>query len=108
MRIETIDGWSARCRHGATLHEVDLALLPEARPGDHVLVFLGAGRRLLDAQEAEQIAQALTAVEAVTRGDATSIDAAFADLTGRAPTLPPHLAAQWAAARSSEPEETTP
>lgn len=112
MRIETIDGWSGRCRHGDALHEVDLALLPEARPGDHVLVFLGAGRRLLDAEEAEQIAQALAAVEAVMRGDATSIDAAFADLTAREPTLPPHLAAEFAARsaarRASEPEETTP
>lgn len=107
MRIETIEGWSGRCRHGEALHEVDLALLPEARPGDHVLVFLGAGRRLLDAEEAMRITQALTAVEAVMRGDATSIDAAFADLTEREPTLPPHLAA-IVAARSSEPEETTP
>lgn len=112
MRIETIDGWSGRCRHGDALHDVDLALLPEARPGDHVLVFLGAGRRLLDANEAAQIAQALAAVEAVMRGDTTSIDAAFADLAGREPMLPPHLAAEFAARsaarRSSDPEETTP
>ncbi|WP_051087054.1 HypC/HybG/HupF family hydrogenase formation chaperone [Ancylobacter sp. FA202] len=108
MRIETIAGWSGHCRYGDAHHVVDLSLLPEARPGDHVLVFLGAGRRLLDADEAARIAQALAAVEAVMRGDATSVDAAFADLAGREPMLPPHLAAALAAPHASKPEETTP
>lgn len=109
MRIEAIDGWNGRCRDGDDgLHDVDLSLLPEARAGDHVLVFLGAGRRLLDADEAERIAQALAAVAAVMRGETEGVDAAFADLAGREPMLPPHLAAEFAARRASDPEETTP
>ncbi|MFK8251908.1 HypC/HybG/HupF family hydrogenase formation chaperone [Ancylobacter terrae] len=104
MRIEAIEGWIGTCRDGEARHAIDLALLPEARVGDHVLTFLGAGRRLLDAEEARQIAQALAAVAAVMRGETAGIDAAFADLVGREPELPPHLAAQ----RALDPEDITP
>lgn len=92
MEIVSVEGLAARCRKGQELHLVDLSLLPEARPGDHVLTFLGTGRRLLDAEEARLIAQALDAVAAAMSGDDAAIDHAFADLVGRAPTLPAHLA----------------
>lgn len=92
MEIVSVEGLAARCRQGDEFHLVDLSLLPEARPGDHVLTFLGSGRRLLDAEEARLIAQALDAVAAAMSGDAAAIDHAFADLVGREPTLPAHLA----------------
>lgn len=99
MRIETVLGSSGRCRHGGETHLVDLALVPEAVAGDHVLVFLGAARRRLDAAEAAQIAEALAGLAAAFAGtgDAAALDAAFADLAGRAPALPPHLEAARAA-----------
>lgn len=93
MRIEAIEGVAAQCRYGAELHRIDLSLLPEARPGDHVLTFLGVGRRLLDAEEARLIADALAALEAAMNGSTEGIERAFADLVGREPSLPPHLAA---------------
>lgn len=103
MEILSVDGHAARCRRGEELHLVDLSLLPEAQPGDHVLTFLGTGRRLLDAEEARLIAQALDAVAAALSGDAAAIDHAFADLVGREPTLPAHLAPSAA----SRPEPTS-
>lgn len=92
MEIVGLEGSAAQCRSGDELRLIDLSLLPEARPGDHVLTFLGVGRRLLDAQEAALIAQALAAVEAAMNGRPADIEHAFADLVGREPTLPPHLA----------------
>jgi hydrogenase expression/formation protein HypC len=98
MQIDAIDGTTGRCRSGGETHTVDLVLVPEARPGDHVLVFLGTARRLLSADEAAQIARALAGLAAVFQGGgATDLDAAFADLAGRAPALPPHLEAARAA-----------
>ncbi len=92
MQIVRVEGHAAYCRRGEELLLVDLSLLPEAKPGDHVLTFLGTGRRLLDAEEARLIAQALDAVAAAMSGDSAAIDHAFADLVGRAPSLPAHLA----------------
>ncbi len=92
MEIVSVEGLAARCRRDGELHLVDLSLLPEAQPGDHVLTFLGTARRLLDAEEARLIAEALGAVAAAMSGNAAAIDHAFADLIGREPTLPAHLA----------------
>lgn len=99
MRIRTVDGLAARADDGAGgLAVIDLSLLPEARPGDWVLTFLGAARRRLDPEEAALLIDALSAMAAALRGEQDAD--AFADLTGRAPTLPPHLEAARAAGRS--------
>ena len=104
MRIEQVEGTFALClpETGApTPARVDLALVPEAAAGDRVLVFQGTARRLLDADEARLIAEALSGVAAIMAGtaDGALIDTAFADLVDREPTLPPHLAAAYAAGR---------
>ncbi|MDE4914713.1 HypC/HybG/HupF family hydrogenase formation chaperone [Methylobacterium sp. 092160098-2] len=93
MEITRIDGLAGQCRQGEETHLIDLSLLPDARVGDHVLTFLGTGRRLLDADAAAQITEALAAVAALMNGAPADIDRAFADLIDREPTLPPHLAA---------------
>lgn len=100
MRILERSGDFARCESDAGLERIDLSLVPEAAVGDHVLVFLGAARRILDACEARLIADALAALSAVMTGagPASALDAAFADLD-REPQLPPHLAAALAAGR---------
>ncbi|NYZ12463.1 HypC/HybG/HupF family hydrogenase formation chaperone [Azospirillum sp. RWY-5-1] len=95
MRIERIDGDRAHCVADGIVETVDVALLPEAAAGDWVLVFLGSARRVLDAAEAALIGDALGAVRAAMEGRGD--DDAFADLTGREPTLPPHLQAAHAA-----------
>ncbi len=101
MRIESRNGDWAECRGADGVVRVDLALVPQAQAGDHVLVFLGAARALLEPDEAALITKALAAVSAVMSGtaDAGALDAAFADLD-RPPQLPPHLAAALAAGRT--------
>lgn len=92
LRVTAVDGIVGRVEDGSA---VDLSLVPEAGPGDWVLGFLGAARRLLEPEEAAQILDALAAMAAALDGEA--LDGAFADLTGREPTLPPHLEAARAA-----------
>ncbi|MBB6306740.1 HypC/HybG/HupF family hydrogenase formation chaperone [Xanthobacter tagetidis] len=102
MRLLAREGLSARCADAAgRVETVDLSLVPEAADGDHLLVFQGAARRLMDAEEARLVAAALEGVAALMAGtaDAAVIDAAFADLAHREPALPPHLAAAFAAGR---------
>lgn len=101
MRIDATDGAFATCSAAGRTERVDLVLVPEARAGDHVLVFQGTARRRLEAEEARLIAAALDGVAAVMAGtgDSTLIDRAFADLAHREPELPPHLAAAYAAGR---------
>jgi len=57
--------------------------------GTWMLVHLGAARSVLSAEDADRVADALLAIEAVQRGE--DIDHLFADLTDREPELPPHL-----------------
>ncbi|WP_029011323.1 HypC/HybG/HupF family hydrogenase formation chaperone [Azospirillum halopraeferens] len=93
LRLTAVDGVVGRCEDGSA---IDLSLLPEARPGDWVLGFLGTARRALDAAEAHLIREALDAVAAAMRGEPCH-------LTGPAaggPTLPPHLEAARAAGRT--------
>lgn len=101
MRIQSVDGAFALCAADGRTERVDLVLVPDAGVGDHVLVFQGTARQLLDAEEARRIAEALAGVAAIMAGeaDAALIDRAFADLADREPVLPPHLAAAYAAGR---------
>ncbi|WP_434623167.1 HypC/HybG/HupF family hydrogenase formation chaperone [Azospirillum sp. B2RO_4] len=92
LRLTTVDGIAGRTEDGSL---IDLSLVPEAGPGDWVLGFLGAARRLLEPDEAAQILDALAAMAAALDGE--RLDSAFADLTHREPTLPPHLEAARAA-----------
>lgn len=80
----------AETREGARW--VSLALVPEALPGDHVLLHAGLAVRMLTENEAAAIDAALQGAAAVLRGE--SPDAFFADLIGRTPQLPPHLSAR--------------
>ena len=70
---------------------IDLALVGPQAAGTWILTFAGAGREVLDPQAAATIDRALDALEAVLAGDASGIEAGFADLIAREPTLPAHL-----------------
>ncbi|WP_095205083.1 HypC/HybG/HupF family hydrogenase formation chaperone [Mesorhizobium carmichaelinearum] len=91
MEIVSVHGESACCkaRNGRT--NVDMRLVAAARVGDHVLVFLGAARRILPLDEAADIRDALEALEAVAAG--VPLEGFFADLMAREPSLPSHLEA---------------
>lgn len=96
LRVVAVDGIVGTAENSAgALVPVDLSLLPEVRPGDWVLDFLGAARRQLEEEEALQIRAALDALAAAMSGG--SVEDGFADLIGREPTLPPHLEAARAA-----------
>lgn len=94
MRILSIEGIAALAQDGTEEVLIDLSLVGAAGPGDWVLTFLGAAREVIDAAEAARIRAALEGLRAVMRGGDPGD--AFADLDGREPRLPDHLAAALA------------
>ncbi|GAB6968763.1 hypothetical protein JCM25156A_28010 [Komagataeibacter kakiaceti JCM 25156] len=107
MTIHTVSDGYGLCTAtlpGAARREeqVDLALVPDAGPGDQVLVFMGLARTRLDAAEAARITAALGALAALSGPDGAVgvsdvVARGFADLCAAPPRLPPHLEAALAA-----------
>jgi hydrogenase expression/formation protein HypC len=95
LQVETPDGEGlfAVCAAGEQCERLDMRLVGEQPVGTWVLAFQGTARRVLDADEAQQIRAALQALDQVLHGDAQGLDALFADLVDREPQLPPHLRA---------------
>jgi hydrogenase expression/formation protein HypC len=95
MQVESVASASAVlcAEHGsAARRPVDVSLLEGTpAPGDWLLVHVGIGIRALEAAEAQQIADALRAVDAAARGQ--PFEHLIADLIDREPELPPHLRA---------------
>jgi hydrogenase expression/formation protein HypC len=95
MRLVAVEGIVGLTETGEA---VDLSLLSDAVPGDWVLNFLGTGRELLTADQAEKITAALAGLASLMAGG--GLGDAFADLDDRTPRLPPHLQAALDAGRS--------
>ncbi len=92
LRLVEMFEFSALCAGPDGAQEsVDMTLVGPQPAGTWVLVFLGHARGLLEPEEALRIQDALTALDAVMRGEAPDVDRLFADLVGRAPQLPDHL-----------------
>lgn len=91
MQVINGNAMRASCRNGDSVEEVDMMLLGEQAPGTWVQVFLGSARECISAEQALKIQQALQSVEQIMRGEDGDVDALFADLINREPTLPPHL-----------------
>jgi hydrogenase expression/formation protein HypC len=89
MRIVEGDEVSALCVREDDRRRVSLLLIGAQEPGTQVLVHIDTAIRVLDAQEAQLIDDALRGLEAALRGE--SFDRAFADLIDREPQLPEHL-----------------
>jgi hydrogenase expression/formation protein HypC len=92
MQVSEPDGERAAwCtgRDGRRL--IDLSLVGPQAAGTWLLTFAGAGREVLTADAAATIDRALDALQAALEGDSRGIEAGFADLIARAPTLPEHL-----------------
>lgn len=89
------DGDFATCADGALRERLDMRLVGAQPPGAWVLAFHGAARRVLDADEAARIRDALAALQGALDGsldaEAGAFDALFADLVEREPMLPAHL-----------------
>jgi hydrogenase expression/formation protein HypC len=90
MQVVTATAAVAQCVRGSERHDLDSTLVGLLAPGTWVLAHRGAALRVLAAEEAAQMTAALGALEALLAGD-VDVDAAFPDLAGRTPTLPPHL-----------------
>lgn len=90
MRVLSVADGVALCERRGETAQLNVMLLGDVAPGDHVLAFQGSAVRVLDADEAAQTDAALDALAAAMRGDA-NLDAHFADLVGRTPQLPDHL-----------------
>lgn len=71
--------------------DIDMALVGAQPPGTWVLTFLGHARGVLSADDAARIRDALSALDAVMRGDAPDVEHLFADLVADGPRLPDHL-----------------
>lgn len=90
MQVLRVEGLSAFCRGDDREGMVDLSLVGPQPLGGWVLTHLGAAREAIDAVQAEQISRALAGLRSVLAGG--DLGDAFADLEGREPQLPPHLA----------------
>jgi len=91
LRVVRTEAGVAWCVNGSRAARVDLALVGEQAVGAWVLAYQGSAVRTLTDDEAQQMTAALDALAAVLAGE-VNVDAYFADLIDREPTLPPHLA----------------
>ncbi|MCP3392452.1 HypC/HybG/HupF family hydrogenase formation chaperone [Bradyrhizobium sp. CCGB12] len=89
MTIIETDGRSALCEYGNQQRRISVMLLSEPSVGSKVLVCVDTAVRLLDADEARLIAQALDALYAILNGE--DYDGFLADLIDHEPQLPEHL-----------------
>ena len=95
MLVKSHEGNVAQCSvdtsPDTSIEKVDLSLVGPQKPGTWVLVFLGAAREVITVERAEQIRNALTAIEAVMNGKEIDVNDLFSDLVGEEPQLPSHL-----------------
>ena len=92
MTVVEDRGGEALCeRHGAR-ERVSMLLVGPQPAGTKILAHLGAAVRVLDDLEAQQIDDALDALQAALRGE--NVDHLFADLVDREPELPEFLRQQ--------------
>jgi hydrogenase expression/formation protein HypC len=99
VQLHAVDGIVGQAVDDGRPLLLDLSLLPEARPGDWVLGFLGTAREILPETEALLIRKALAGLtQIMAGGDAGD---AFLDLETRTPRLPPHLQAALVAGRTT-------
>jgi hydrogenase expression/formation protein HypC len=91
MRVVAGNDCVAQCeRHGA-ITSISLMLVGAQPPGTHVLTHLGSAIRVLDADEARAIDDALAGLAEAVEG--REFESLFADLLNREPELPAHLRA---------------
>ena len=90
MQIASTEDGVALCDGRGRRERIDLALVGAQPPGTWILAYQGSAVRTLTPTEAAQTAAALDALAAVLAGEA-NVDAYFADLVEREPTLPAHL-----------------
>ena len=86
--VEGDDNWATCDRRGQT-HKVSMMLIGAQAPGTKILVHVDSAIRVLDADEAQLIDDALDGLAAAVEG--RDFEHLFADLIDREPQLPEHL-----------------
>jgi hydrogenase expression/formation protein HypC len=76
-RIESIEGEdplyrSGKVNFGGILKEVNLAYVPEAKPGDYVVVHVGFALSILDEEEAAKTFEYLRQIQAIEELESSS------------------------------------
>lgn len=97
MQVLEMRGTHALCIADGQTELIDMLLVGEQAQGTWILNFLGAAREVISPEYAEQMRQALTALNLISQNsvpNANQLDTLFADLIGREPPLPEHLRAQ--------------
>jgi hydrogenase expression/formation protein HypC len=89
MTIVETNGASALCERRGERRRVSVLLLDQPPVGAQVLVFIDNAVRLLDADEAGLIDNAIDGLAAACNGE--DFDHLFTDLIDRDPELPEHL-----------------
>jgi len=69
MRITAIDGGLATIEAGGLTQRASLALVPEARVGDHVLVHAGYALTVIDEGEAQERLRLFAELEAAAAAE---------------------------------------
>ena len=90
LQIVGAEAGVAVCEGRGRRERIDLALVGDQPTGTWILAYQGSAVRTLTALEAAQTGAALDALAAVLAGEG-NVDAYFADLIDREPTLPDHL-----------------
>lgn len=83
----------ALCRARDGEHQIDTTLVGTPEPGAWLMVFLGAAREVISEETAQKTADALEALQLISRGE-MNFEHLFADLIDREPELPEHLRPQ--------------
>lgn len=89
MTVIETNGLTALCERRGERRQVSVMLLDQPPAGAQVLVFIDNAVRVLDAEEARQIDNAIDGLQAAVNGQ--DFDHLFADLVDREPELPAHL-----------------
>ncbi|WP_081159970.1 HypC/HybG/HupF family hydrogenase formation chaperone [Ensifer aridi] len=89
MRVVAGTEFAAQCERRGAISTISLMLVGPQPAGTWLLTHLGSAIRVLEAEEARAIDDALTGLaEAV---DGREFESLFADLVSREPELPSHL-----------------
>ena len=82
MQIIKQNEYSALCRGRHGEKEINTLLIGPQKEGVWILNFLGSAREVITEEAAKKIEHALSAVEAIMRGEEIDVDAHFPDLAG--------------------------
>lgn len=91
MQVISCNEVEALCEGRGEQQRLNILLTGPQPPGTWVMSFLGTAREVITPQQAQEVNQALDALEAALRGDTANLDAFFPDLANRQPQLPEHL-----------------